>query len=319
MKDHYILRTNMDPLKRVADNRRRLDLLWFRLNESQVITSANLRAHLPGFKGQQGIYKPSGAKHALWVRETLHGPYPDKPIETHADGSWAYDYTPEWRDGKPDLTLPTNKSLLRCMDEKVPVGVLRQTRALGKKTAYEVIGLALVEGYDGTHFQLRGDAIAPEEAPDEPIVRPFEMFDPPKLSSTVRKQRDSRFGIAVRRAYQDKCAACQIGFRIRGHSVGLEAAHIVPVEKNGTSTDVRNGMLLCGNHHALMDAYAWTLDEEWRVMIAPDKEFRETALPNHILAVEGHRIPNLPMSEEVWPDPAAIRFRLDDFHQAWSG
>lgn len=307
-----------DPLEQLADNRRRLQLLWFRMHEDQVITSADLRVQLPGFRGQQGIYKPSGEEHALWVRETLQGPYPDQEPIIHADGSWSYAYTPEWRQGKPDLTLSTNKSLLRCMEDRVPVGVVRQSRAGGGgRAAYEILGLAYVSDFDGTHFQMRGESIVPEEPVDEPAKRPFEMFEPATLAEGLRRERNSRFGVRGRRAYRDKCAACAIGYRVRGRSVGLQAAHIIPLERNGTSSDVRNGMLLCGNHHALMDASGWTIDEDWKVVIAPDRTFRETAVPNHILTVEGRRLPNLPDNEEVWPDAAAIRFRMGEFERVW--
>jgi predicted restriction endonuclease len=92
----------------------------------------------------------------------------------------------------------------------------------------------------------------------------------------------------------------------------------VPIEDNGNRGDVRNGILLCRNHHALMDSYAWTMDEELRVMIADDKAFRESAVANHILGIEGERIPNLPEDQDSWPDRIAVGIRLKLFEKYWT-
>jgi hypothetical protein len=264
-----------------------------------------------------GIYKPKGARHALWVRETLHGPYPDEEPTLLPDGSWTYRYSPEGRGGKSDMSLPTNRALQRCMDDGVPIGVLRQRASGAGGSSYEILGLAYVEGYDGRHFHLRSEPIVVESQPSKDEHLPFVAFEEKHLAESARMVRDSRFGVAVRLAYRGKCAACEIGFHIRGASVGLEAAHLIPANKKGTSLDVRNGILLCANHHALMDAFGWTLDEDLCVVIAADKEFRRSAEPNHILRLEGKRPPNLPDAKAIWPALEAVRFRLNEFEQYW--
>ena len=60
----------------------------------------------------------------------------------------------------------------------------------------------------------------------------------------MRLLRDRHFGVAVRSAYREKCSLCQVGYRVRGRPLGLEAAHIIPVRDRETSVDVRNGLLL---------------------------------------------------------------------------
>jgi hypothetical protein len=307
-----------DPLDQLQDNKQRLQLLWLRLHYGQTLRSEELREQVNGFKTQMGIYKPSGSRHALWVRETLHGPYPDEEPKPVGDGSWTYRYSPEGRGGKPDMDLATNQALLRCMDDGVPIGVLRQRPAISGKASYQVLGLAFVEGFDGKHFHLRSEPIIVENAPSKEEHIPFVAFEEKRVAESVRLVRDSRFGVAVRLAYRDRCAACQIGFTIRGASIGLEAAHIIPANKKGTSLDVRNGLLLCANHHALLDGYGWTLDEDLRVLIAKDRDFRRSAEPNHIMKLEGRRLPNLPEAEAVWPAPAAVEFRLKEFEAYWN-
>lgn len=245
-----------DPLEGIEDEGIRRQLRLIRSNTGAVIESERLRRLLSGFRSQKGIYKPSGSSHALWVRQTLRGPYPDQEPEVFPDGSWTYRYTPEGRGGRTDMSLDTNKSLLKCMEDRMPVGVLRQRVAEPGAAAYEVLGLAYVKAFDGTHFVLQGEPIKWEEIPlaGKPIppFRPYEEKPLPRLEMQ-RQQRDMRFGYMVRQAYHEKCSLCGIGYRVHGRLVAVEAAHIIPVEDRGNTGDVRNGMLLCRNHHTLFD------------------------------------------------------------------
>jgi len=308
----------MDSIDQVEDPGLREQLRWMRLNSGTVVESTRLRKYLKGFGSQKGIYKPSGARHALWVRETLRGMYPDSEPETFPDGSWVYRYTPEGVKGRTDIGLPTNQALLRCLEEKVPVGVLRQRSGRTGERTYEVLGLAYVSEFDGTHFVLRGEPIAWEDLPTPARrVSQFQPYEtrPTPRTEILRQQRDYRFGLAVRRAYRDRCSLCEIGFRIGGRPVGTEAAHIIPVKEHGTSLDVRNGILLCRNHHVLFDEYAWVPDDDLRVVVTRDEGFRRSAAANHVLHWEGKRLPNLPPKSELLPAAEAVRFRLDRFER----
>ena len=126
-------------------------------------------------------------------------------------------------------------------------------------------------------------------------------------------QRSQRFGIVVCKAYHERCSLCEVGDRVRGRVLGLEAAHIIPVKNRGTSADIRNGMLLCRNHHTLFDEFAWTPDEDLRVLVVDDDEFRRSATANCILGWEGKRLPNLPSQRELFPATEAVRYRLEKF------
>ncbi len=308
-----------DPLDAIQDSALREQLLWLRTNYDTTVASERLGRLLRGFRSQKGIYKPSGSSHALWVRQTLRGAYPDQEPEYHADGSWTYRYSPEGRGGRTDMDLDTNRALLQCMDDRVPIGVLRQVPARSGAPAYEVLGLAYVEDYDGTHFVLRGERIEWESIPalrtaaPEPF-RPFE--EALTVAPEIRIQRDVRFGVAVRKAYHERCALCEVGYRVRGRVLGLEAAHIIPVGDRGNAGDVRNGLALCRNHHVLFDELAWTPDEDLRVLVAPDDGFRRSAEANCVLDAEGKRLPTLPAREELLPAPEALRHRLGRFEGA---
>ncbi|MHB8352287.1 MAG: HNH endonuclease, partial [Thermoplasmata archaeon] len=241
-----------DPIEKVPDAATRAQLVAIRGWYGETLSAAELAAAVRGFQGQKGIYRPAGAEHALWVRQTLRGVYPDEGLNYHSDGSWTFRYAPEGREGRSDLTLPSNRGLLKCQEDGIPVGVFRQKREPGAGVRYEVLGLAFVDRFDGTHFVLRGEAIdwTALPVPDAviPTFLPFEL-QPTGTEEISRIVRDHRFGVAVRRIYHERCSLCDVGYRIRGRTVALDAAHIVPVEKQGNIGDVRNGILLCKNHH----------------------------------------------------------------------
>ena len=305
-----------DPIDSVPDEEFRRQLLWLRTNYGTVVDSQRLGLLVLGFKSQKGIYKPTGSPYALWVRQTLRGVYPDQEPHYFPDGSWTYRYSPEGRDGRIDMSLDTNQALLRGMEDRIPVGVMRQSSGASGSRAYEVLGLAYVEKFDGTHFVLRGESISWTELPaPETVPVPFKPFEetPLKLAPLIRRLRDQRFTIAVRKAYHERCSLCEVGYRVRGRVLGLEAAHIIPVSDRGTSADIRNGMLLCSNHHVLFDEFVWTPDEDLRVRVVDDDDFRKSAEANCIMDWEGKELPNLPGPSQLWPAGEALRYRLERF------
>ena len=74
--------------------------------------------------------------------------------------------------------------------------------------------------------------------------------------------RRAAFGRDVCRAYDQKCAMCEIDMGL------LEGAHILPANVPGSPDQVFNGLSLCRNHHRSFDlGNIWidpdTLDVEW--------------------------------------------------------
>jgi len=204
------------------------------------------------------------------------------------------------------------------MEDRVPVGVFRQESDSTGQRIYKVHGLAFVERIEGDHFVLRGEPIdVSSDAWTEgtiPAFRPFESADR-RVEEIVRTLRERRFGTILREVYHEKCSLCSLGYRFQGRSLGLEAAHVIPVESRGVVGDIRNGILLCRNHHSLFDSYAWTLDERLQVVVTNDREFRTSALANHVLDWEGRRLANLPEAPFNLPAPEAVAWRLAEFQQ----
>jgi hypothetical protein len=319
LKARRVLDVSMsDPVASVTDSRFRRSLEQIREWEGDVVLASKLQQAIPGFKAFKGIYKPAGSSHALWVRQTWRGVYPDKDPEFHPDGSWTYRYSPESQEGKVDADLATYKGLIQCMKDGVPVGVFRQTMDVSGRTAYRVLGLGLVEGVVENHFIIRGEPIDETAKPlPDGVVSPFRPFEfsPARLEEVTRQLRERRFTSVIRELYHEKCSLCEVGYRMRGRSLALEAAHVIPVEQKGIVSDIRNGLLLCSNHHALFDGYVWTFDMDFRVLVTEDRDFRESAMANHLLGWEKKRLPNLPSSRVNYPAREAIEWRLSEFQE----
>jgi putative restriction endonuclease len=286
--------------------------------EGEIMTSSELQQRVRGFKAFKGIYKPTGSSYALWIRQTNRGVYPDKDPEIHPDGSWTYLYAPESQEGRLDTDLATNKGLERCMQDRVPVGVFRQVGDKVGKRTYRVLGLGYVQSFNGSHFEIRGEPIDESREPiPTGVVPPFAPFDPSPLpvQNVLRTLRERRFSSVIRELYHERCSLCEVGYRLRGRSLSLEAAHVIPLEANGITGDVRNGVLLCSNHHNLFDAYVWTFDKSYEVIVTQDRDFRDSALANHLLKREGKRLPNLPEAAVNYPAAEAVKWRIEEFER----
>jgi putative restriction endonuclease len=103
----------------------------------------------------KGIYKPSWTRYALSVRQTLSSKYADRPLEIHGDDGWTYRYFQEDLDPSVRDSLYTNRGLMACIKDTVPVGVMLQVK--GKPDVrYRVLGLGLVKDWAGGHFRIEG-------------------------------------------------------------------------------------------------------------------------------------------------------------------
>lgn len=307
-----------DPLLALRDPRYRDSLELIREWEGEPVSAQEIRRRIPGFKAFKGIYKPAGSKHALWIRQTRRGVYPDQDPVFHTDGSWTYLYAPESARGSIDSSLSTNRGLIQCMQDKVPIGVFRELPTQEGKKVYRVLGLGFVSRFTGTHFVIHGEPIDETAEPVlEDVIPSFTPLEPGsgQTEEVTRLLRERRFSSVIRELYHERCSLCDIGFRLHGRPLALQAAHVIPLQHRGVIGDVRNGILLCNNHHALFDSYAWTFDTEYRVLVNSESDFRSSAEANHILSWEAKKLPNLPDQFSNRPAPQAIEWRLSEFER----
>ena len=232
----------------------------------------------------KGIYKPAWSQYALSARQVLKSRYPEKGPLFREDGSWCYGYFQENDDPAARDSEATNRGLVLCWQNSVPVGVMRQTSPK-PNVRYQVLGLALVVGWDGGYFFFEGfgpDGLARSGgswseiellyAEEEAAAAAASAFDPVNivdareriLAQIVRRRGQQNFRDKLLTAYEGCCA-------ITGCNLVevLEAAHIVPY-KGPATNDVQNGLLLRADVHSLFDLGLITVvPESLVILVAP--------------------------------------------------
>lgn len=262
----------------------------------------------------KGIYKPKWTQYALSIRQTLDGPYPDRDPIMRSDGTWVFAYYQENEDPAARDTEYTNRGLMACSRDQVPVGVMRQVTRK-PNVQYKILGLALVSKWEEGYFFLEGCSsegfLYGQEskgeidflyAQQEQNLVKEGTFDPNgiidgrerTLGSIVRRRGQPEFRKKLLTLYEERCA-------ISGCNVveTLEAAHIIPYR--GQETNVpSNGLLLRADLHVLFDKGLIAVDpKSHRVLISP-------RLKNSIYeGLEGTTL-RLPQDKIAWPNPEAL-------------
>lgn len=272
-----------DRLQTLTEEHRRA-LQWFWDRRGELIGWPEPLEGLFLVNRPKGIHKPKGWTHTLSVRQSLRGPYADRPPIGPMDGVWTYEYFQEGQDPAERDNYATNRGLIACALDDVPVAVLIQEKGR-PNVQYRVWGLAKVVGWHDGHFTLRGYTAAGEmqslPANDVAFVDDVSMlasggmaesglpFDP----EDARKRIDAQIVIRQGGAKFRKEALKNFGGRcaISGWEVEavLEAAHIVPYW--GPQTDqADNALLLRADLHTLFDRELLHIDPNTRrIVLAP--------------------------------------------------
>jgi putative restriction endonuclease len=87
--------------------------------------------------------------------------------------------------------------------------------------------------------------------------------------SVKRKPRDPKFRENILRAYEHRCAATGFRAALRGQYFGCEAAHIKWHACDGPDL-VANGFAVEPTLHKLFDAGAWTLTDDYRILVSAE-------------------------------------------------
>ena len=250
----------------------------------------------------KGIYKPNWTSYALSVRQSLAGPYPDKDPDVRPNGTWTYQYFQENPDPAKRDSQYTNRGLMDCMRDKVPVGVFRQI-STKPSPRYRILGLAAVVGWNDGYFHLEGFStsglaygrsaeveidtlLALHETPFSTEENDFldDLADEREraVALVVRRRGQPEFRKALFELYSGKCAisGCDA-------EAALEAAHIIPY-KGAHSNAIGNGILLRADLHTLFDLGLIAIETaSMTVVLAP--ELADTTYS--ILAGAGVSIP----------------------------
>ena len=262
----------------------------------------------------KGIYKPKWSRYALSVRQALRGAYPDEEPLRQPDGGWTYRYFQEKLDPKAGRDEYTNKGLLACMHDHIPVGVMRQVSPK-PHVLYEVLGLGQVVSWEEGFFTLEKASVigaGRERSDRRPATDDLDTaqrraekageFNPGTeedardriLASVVRRRGQAAFRNKLLAAYGRRCAltGCDA-------EPALEAAHITPYRGPDTNSP-GNGLLLRADIHTLWDLGLIAVDEATgRMLVKPS--LRGTSYGE----LEGHRIAR-PNNVELIPSRQAL-------------
>ena len=301
-------------------------LNWFHNHAGQTIPWSEIKGHVDlGARlvnQAKGIYKPHYTEYALSVRQTLDNPYADKSIEMRSDGSWVYPYFQENHDPRLRDREATNRGLMKCMADGVPIGVMLQAKPK-PGVEYKVLGLAFVSEWRDGYFILEGfsnaeldglKSIPSDAAHDRAIAKtiaigiddfsPSSMVDARKkiVAEVVRRGGQSKFRSCLIQAYEGKCA-------ITGCDAldALEAAHITPYMGND-SNHLQNGLLLRADIHSLFDLGLLAIDPA-SMKVVLSGQLLETSYAE--LMGKSVRLPSI---EGFRPSKEAIKS-----HYTWSG
>lgn len=308
--------SGLEPKHRAALN-------WFRERVGEVVSwPAPLSDGTLLVSKAKGIYKPAWTNYALSVRQSLDGPYSDREPVTRSDGTWSYLYFQENPDPSQRDAEYTNRGLMECHNDRLPVGVIRQIRQK-PNPRYMVLGVAMVSGWEEGYFFMEGfspageakdygaaaliDAMiqdAQEENALGSVFDPSDLLDGRKriIASVVQRRGQPAFRKALIKAYEGRCAVTGCDAE-----AALEAAHIVPFQGSETN-HVTNGLLLRADLHCLFDLGLVAIDTGTMTLLLGsgllESSYKELA-DKHI---------RLPHRRIEHPSKSAL-----DYHRSWTG
>lgn len=153
--------------------------------------------------------------------------------------------------------------------------------------------------------QLEARRYDPVPSEVEDPVMPFERPVIERLVS--RPYRDVAFRRKVRAAYDYRCAMSGLRLRNGGGRPEVNAAHIRPVERQGSDA-VRNGLALSGTLHWMFDRGLLSVADDHTILVSRNK------VPDEIsdrLIVPTRRLV-LPVDQRDWPHPDNLKWHREN-------
>jgi hypothetical protein len=318
--------SQLDDILTALPGRHAAALRWFAQRAGTVISWPRPLDHPDGdtllASKAKGIYKPEWSPYALSVRQNLHSKYTDREPMMRGDQTWLYSYFQENNDPMSRDTEYTNRGMISCWQDRVPVGVMRQVSS-NPRSQYNILGLAFVSGWDGGYFFLEGVTLDGHARPPGPAGQ-LELlsgdqervnlatgsFDPNSVidarerivASIIRRRGQPDFRRRLLSAYDGCCA-------ISGCNAvdALEAAHITPYRGPHTNC-VQNGLLLRADLHTLFDLGLLAIDASTMSVLL------SSALATSEYASLSSTHLRLPTDPELRPTIASLTQ-----HRQWSG
>lgn len=128
----------------------------------------------------------------------------------------------------------------------------------------------------------------------------------------TRRKRCNRFREKVLRAYEYRCAICGFDVRMDNSTIALEAAHIKWHQANGAETE-SNGLALCALHHKLFDRGAFTLSNDFEVLVS-DRAHGTKGFSEWLMNYHGKKVLP-PQNENFYPHNENILWHTREVFQ----
>lgn len=139
-----------------------------------------------------------------------------------------------------------------------------------------------------------------------------EQAQNPVLVKRVRESREDEYYIrhrqfpeVIKQLYDFTCCVCRLSARMADGNSVIDGAHILPFAQFHQDHPC-NGLALCKNHHWGFDCGAWSLTDNYRILVSP--QLRDTPP----LVIPDTRI-HLPTESRFHPDPAALHWHRKNF------
>jgi putative restriction endonuclease len=155
------------------------------------------------------------------------------------------------------------------------------------------------------------DAAAGEEQPGPTMAYGFSEDAQPFIERPIvqqlinKKFRDSKFRQHILNVYDRTCAFTGLRLINGGGRPEVEAAHIIPVEENGTDS-VRNGISLSGTVHWMFDRGLLSLDDDFAILQSRQLNYDVTHILNRDLRA---RVPEDP---RLQPHPIYLKWHREN-------
>jgi len=205
-------------------------------------------------------------------------------FHVHSDGCW----TPLDENGQATLerrrvaAAQLDETFLACLNDANFRNQMRRiliakyfAEASERAALYQLVGLSV---------------------PPEPIVK-----EDARLYEIARERgREARFRLTVVPAYHYTCALTRYRLVTVDSGSIVDAAHIHQFA-DSRNNHPRNGIALCKNAHWMFDEGLWSLDDNYRVLVA-EKRFDESGAEALLLSLKANSYIFLPADPNYWPD-----------------
>jgi hypothetical protein len=125
-----------------------------------------------------------------------------------------------------------------------------------------------------------------EEVQGELVRKPEQTTDPPQRREVTESRviRDSALSRFLKSLYRYQCQICRFTFTLTGRRRYAESHHIQPLGGRHRGIDNQTNMIVvCPNHHAMMDFGAIAIDPDGMTIVSVDRTIPEYQKPLQLM------------------------------------